>query len=141
MRANQQQAQTLKELGYDVPCRDYWYLGDTGTNTDRLSCTNVWDNWNMDSLCLSAPTLHEITDWLRDAKGLHIMLMMDTDGSSVKWCAHTQMNIDKRAGFAVITTHALRTSESDPYFSPIVYFETHDNALSAAIDRCLNLSE
>ena len=56
-----EQSQAMKEIGFDMPVRDY-YIG----NDIKLGTTLV--NWNNN--LTSAPTHAEALDWFREKKGI-----------------------------------------------------------------------
>jgi hypothetical protein len=106
-RVSREQAEMLKKVGYDVPCTHCYLNGN-----DRMPEWVPKDYNRYDNAC-SAPTLDEAARWLREVKGWHVMVLMDTDR---KW------------GLYVMTTEYMLNEGK---------FDTHDLALSAGIDLIL----
>ena len=67
-----EQALELKELGFDIPCYKYIYIGDTGINVDHYLEVEPTKarNYNEDSLCVSQTTLSQAFRWFREKYGI-----------------------------------------------------------------------
>lgn len=85
----------LKEKGFNVPT-DYFYAYSEGDMT------------------ISAPTLHEAADWLREKKGVHVYVK--PQWSTEEW-------------FGVVSIYAKNRYTEN--------FKTHDEALEAGIVHAL----
>ena len=72
-----EQSLALKELGFDVPCFRYTYIGDTGNNVDHIEEVKFKfsANYNADSLCISIPLKSQVFKWFDDNT------FMDVNGS------------------------------------------------------------
>jgi len=83
-----EQAQRLRELGI---CQDislfYWYIGDTGTNTDHLILRTPRPT---DNLCLSAFTVAELGIMLPRGYCSGNGVLSD----EIKWCDKVSYNGD-----------------------------------------------
>lgn len=93
----------LKEKGFDVEVRNRYY------DTETISIDGGLDNYNRyKTLWLSAPTLHEATDWLR-AKGVHVDVSPSVERN--KWVSFVYVLEDGRTVMvekaAIASTHDL----------------------------------
>ena len=72
-----EQALELKELGFDIPCYKYIYIGDTGINVDHYLEVEPSKaiNYNEDSLCISQPTFSQSFRWFREKYKLYSTIM------------------------------------------------------------------
>lgn len=107
----QEQAVMLKEQGYDVPCREYWYGEEMLQDQYPL-------NQNEHDGCISAPSLSEAADWLRDVKGLHYYCY-----PTPKW------------GYWISAIH----NKEKEGWHKVGDYDTHSLALSAAITKALTI--
>jgi hypothetical protein len=71
MIVSKETALLLKEKGYDVPCKAYW-TEPIMTAPFIEEREEAEDYNNLYSWTCSAPTLHEVADWLRGVKRIHI---------------------------------------------------------------------
>lgn len=65
----------LKKIGYNEDCLAYWFKAIHYAKKEELVLVNpdIAMDWNsVDESTGSAPTWEQITDWLRDEKGLEI---------------------------------------------------------------------
>lgn len=81
-----QTARQLKEKGYNEECT--FYYGDGIIRTERQLYTNKelsdnTPNWLFNE-CISAPTYHEVLDWLEE-KGIRIEVRMAYRFRERKW--------------------------------------------------------
>lgn len=65
-----EQAQKLKQLGFDWECNHYYHLYD---EQDTLSTLSKFENSNKFDKNWSAPTLAQAQKWLREVKGIIII--------------------------------------------------------------------
>ena len=70
--ANYNQSLALKELGFDMPCFRYVYIGDTGNNIDRYEEVEPSraKNYNKYFLCVSQPIKSQVFEWFREKHNL-----------------------------------------------------------------------
>lgn len=140
---NFEQAKALKGTGFDWSVDEYFkqYVGSEIIHEDFIEggekyCCNSLDNEVM--LFYSRPTVALALKWLREVKGLHCFIGMDREDDKIVWYMVTQMNI-AAPNSVVITTHIKHVTDGDVYFSPIQYFDTHDLAESAGLDKGLGI--
>ena len=74
-----EQSQALKEIGFDMPTRDY-YL-HTGRLIETASCHD-WSRDNFATSTIAAPTRSEVLQWAREKHGIDawVIPMYDFDG-------------------------------------------------------------
>lgn len=112
-----EQSQVLKEIGFDMPVRDYYTVAEYPNQ-------NHWSaNWNSQKGYTSAPTHAEALDWFREKKGI--------DG----W-AQPKLNDDtgkKRYVYYIF--------QSRYYGQSAVTYPTHPQATSAMIDKIIEITK
>lgn len=120
-QVNKHQAMCLKEAGYDVPATEFYNQhGEKPHDTSSLKF-----NWNKNTedfknTC-SAPMLSDAAEWLRESKGLHVGIIPEK----------------LRGGWFYAVSTFQEEGWSLPDISTSYY--THDDALSAGIDKCLEI--
>lgn len=62
-------AKLAKEKGFDVPTFGYYRI-----DTKDWYRTDVYDDWNDSTIRYSAPTQSLLQRWLREEKGIHIII-------------------------------------------------------------------
>ena len=67
----------LKEKGFDVPCDRYYCSDSDSLMRAGPTRRNFNNDIDPDDITISAPTIYEVTKWLRN-KGLHVCA--DWDG-------------------------------------------------------------
>ena len=123
------QAVALKELGFDMPCFRYVYIGDTGNNIDRYEEVEPSraKNYNKYFLCVSQPLKSQVFEWFRDKHNLYHEIRTfawDYDKKELGFSIRTYLNpID-------IETERLIHSE---------VYETYKEAESACIDKLIEI--
>lgn len=106
------QSQAMKEIGFDMPVRDY-YIG----NDIKLGTTLV--NWNNN--LTSAPTHAEALDWFREKKGIDGWVMpMLKELNGYLFCYEGPESTETY------------TSRSYP---------THPEATSSLVDKCIEITK
>ncbi len=115
-------AHKLRDIGFDVPTTDYWYDGDTGNNVDRFMQEQSAFNHNDEDMCVSAPDLHCVTDWLREKHRLHVLVCTNTDHDG--WIA----GIQSKGTFEPIGV----INDDEPV-------ATFSEALTSAIERAVDI--
>ena len=115
-----EQSQALKEIGFDMPTRDYY------TRAGGIKNNASAHDWNIHFIT-SAPTPYEVLDWFRETKGMFGSIIMLTDGIAADW------------GFVI---------EENPYgyylYDSIEHgriYHTYPEALSALIDKLITILE
>ena len=76
-----EQSLALKEIGFDMPVRDYYLNGRRLVTPDN-------ENWNAEYFSdstFSAPTRSEVLQWAREKKGMFGSVRMFTDGIVAEW--------------------------------------------------------
>lgn len=110
----------LKAIGFDEDVRHH-YVDSSDCIYDEL---HPLDHWNQEDGCYSAPTLDEAANWLRNVKGLHVLVVTNKDHDG--WIA----GIQQKGTYEPIEV----ISEENPS-------NTHDLALSAAITHAIEIAE
>lgn len=66
-------ARMLKEVGFDVPCRDFFTIEGDGNVviTEARSCR---EHNSFEGCFISCPTLALAARWLREVHGIHVMI-------------------------------------------------------------------
>ncbi len=115
------QAIALKEAGYDWDADAfYWNLPDS----HELMQDSQFKNWNKLGGYFSAPDLDTVSRWLREVKGLHVVSVPDVGCHDKRWC---------------YKGYVRREDGSWDYEGISKSYRTHDLALSAGIDKALNI--
>lgn len=119
-----EQAQALKELGFDWKCNHFYHIEDEG-NTAFLSS---YDNHNGRSKkFVSAPTLAQVQKWLREVKGILVYASPSVrKNEPIKWMIGVVHLLDKRE------------NKRDWWIGAIKH-DTYKQALSAGLDKALEL--
>ena len=63
-----EQSLALKEIGFDMPVRDWYTNSLKGT---LLLSSEGYQNFNISDVLTSAPTHSEVLQWAREKKGIH----------------------------------------------------------------------
>lgn len=107
-----EQSQALKEIGFDMPTRDYY------TRAGGIKNNASAHDWNIHFIT-SAPTPYEILDWFRETKGIDAWVesIFDFDNEK-KYIFIIHKHDDSR-----------------------MHFTTHTEALSALIDKLITILE
>lgn len=63
-----------KEKGFDIPTIGYYLI-----DTEDLCKTFVYNNWNDNTICYSAPTQSLLQRWLREEKNIQIVIRPKLD--------------------------------------------------------------
>lgn len=112
-RVTKEQAVMLKEVGYDR-IHNWVY-----TQRDRLIVLNHEES-NVDGTNnITAPTLHEASDWLRETHGIHCYVEIDFSTTGWTYCIQD------------LHEEQITLSEFE--------HETYDSALSAALTHALTI--
>lgn len=119
---NKETAIALKEAGFDVETNQYYSTDDND---------NIWDsgifyspNGKLIDNSIPAPTLDNAVRWLREVKGLHVVSVPDVGCHDKRWC---------------YKGYVRREDGSWDYEGISKSYPTHDLALSAGIDKALNI--
>lgn len=116
-----EQSKALKEIGFDMPVRDYIYTANTGNNTDTVCMTMKVFNHNSETDCVSLPTHAEALDWFREKKGIDGWVMpMLKELNGYLFCYEGPESTETY------------TSRSYP---------THPEATSALVDKCIEITK
>ena len=113
MQVTKVQAIMLRDLGYNLKCRDYY------NDRDGQLKTFVYRNYNDGHMTYSAPSIDEVVRWLREVWSWHI-------SAEPIWCNKMFWAADVVA----IRTMTLLTSDT---FDG----DSHDEAVSKAITDTL----
>lgn len=122
-----EQATTLKELGFDWEC--YSLYNENGKLSPNLEewCDIAFLNYNYHDVLLSAPTLAQAQKWLREVKELDVDITLFR-------------KIDARDASAKIKRYynceIAYSEDSEDLHED---FESYEQALSAGIDKALEL--
>lgn len=108
-----EQSQALREIGFDLPVRDYY------DDKPILRKTSYEYNYSgIGNVFTSAPTHAEALEWFREKKGL--------DGW-VEPCY--EINGDKYYQYNILQSHDLGN------------YPTHHEATSALVDKCIEITK
>lgn len=58
-----EEAKDLKELGFDKEASNYYMFG-----SDEVRRNSTYKNWNITTLAISAPSVSDAIQWIRDTK-------------------------------------------------------------------------
>jgi hypothetical protein len=125
------QSLALKELGFDIPCFRYVYIGDTGNNVNRYEEVEPSRaiNYNHDSLCISQPLKSQVFEWFREKHNLlNELSFYRCDRRTKKSYWFTIFKWDDK----MVSREIIR-DKNDTYYS------TYDDAESACIDKLIEL--
>lgn len=135
-RVTKEQAIKLKQLGYDVPLREYWLNHNIQGFLEDESRYKYNHN-NPNSFHYSRPTLNDVADWLREMKEVHVCVSINCNNDGIFY----------NAAIAYIENDTfIRYSAQDAEFellnkmgicTPVIY-TTHTEALSASIDAAID---
>ncbi len=126
-RVTYEQAKELKSAGFDVPVGRGFIVVEGHSAPSELdwgidNYNRTITKWDMVQATYSAPALHTVCDWLREVKGLHVMVDIYNGG----W-AYTITQIKPLKQL---------TEQID---DDTIFYDSHDSALSAAIDYVLTI--
>ena len=112
--ATYEQAQQLKELGFDWECQGA-YL--EASNEFKLYRTMTNKDWNEDVFDFStlAPTMSQVQKWLREEKGIDVIVL----------------RYDNDYDYKVYSKDMVSVTEE--------LFDSYEKALSAGIDEALEI--
>lgn len=113
MQVTKEQAIMLRELGYNIKCRDYY------NDRDGQLKTFIYRNYNDGHMTYSAPSIDDVVRWLREVWSWHIC-------SQPLWSNKMFWVVD------VIATRTLNTLTQNRYEG-----DTHDEVTSKAITDTL----
>jgi hypothetical protein len=129
MIVSKETALLLKEKGYDVPCgafmNDNIIKGGSIIKVDPPFDCNKSHDW-----MLSAPTLHEVAEWLWEVHKIHVDVVPDGFG-----------NKDNLIWHAIVWV-IYESLNPQPYIvrnelDEIIVFDTRNQAIEAAIVKAL----
>lgn len=127
-----EQAKALKELRFDWECLHGYYRFYSDKEPWLNSCGYAKNSIGSDSFSYAAPTLSLAQKWLREVKD--IIIGIDFDNWNDKYECH----VYKRMGYKGANIR-------DTYGSQLVTneyhedFDTYEQALSAGVDKALEL--
>lgn len=131
---NYEQAERFKKRGFDWNTPFYYIRG-------RRNFSLANHNWNTSEFYVSAPTLEQAVRWLREVEGLYVEVSLEAFG----------VEPDKHGGLPEITeeygyyVYNFNTGQKIQYTtdptSEFKYWTTHEEALSAGINRALTIAE
>lgn len=113
-----EQAVKLKELGFDWKCKNYYSYEDKALK--EIACINH-NREKFLGIC-SAPKLAQAAKWLREAKNIHVVPVLENVNKADYCCHITQLHKSVK-----------RIIDGDKYF------ESFESALSAGIDTALKI--
>lgn len=118
-----EQAQQLKQLGFDLECNHYYHLYD---ELPTLSVLSEYENSNKFDKNWSAPTLAQAQKWLRE-KGIEVGAFADFDGElpNGKW-----MWLMRK-----FNTHLYDTEFTEENIN----YNSYEEALSEGINKALKI--
>lgn len=127
-----EQAKALKDAGFDWACSDHYNNNGHSYITDMLS------NFNDDTDTISRPTVALALKWLREVKGVHVTAVVDNSDSAVIYAVsiHTNLSHGKDT-YPQMHVQIIRNSSNKN--AHITYFDTHDLAESAGLDKGLKI--
>ena len=118
-----EQAKALKELGYDEPCRAFYWTADgefsecdSKVHTNSPNCATM----------VAAPHVYDAVRWLREVKHWHVEVRIN--GTRYMFVVELWEMRDN-GGY-------LRLEQNDGH---VRLFDDYDTALSAGIDAALEL--
>lgn len=112
-----EQSVKLKELGFDWEC-NHWYHP---LEPDKIIECQTYCNYNGFERPYSAPTLSQVQKWMREGKDIHIQSKICF--IKFDWYAQLIKGLSYHPKIICATTH----------------FDTYEQALSAGIDKALEL--
>lgn len=104
-----------KEKGFDIPTIGYYLI-----DTEDLCKTFVYNNWNDNTICYSAPTQSLLQRWLREEKGYYVYPFFCNE--ELKW------------------TYVVREKTGDmwiPLIGETYYYDCFDEAMEDALKYVL----
>ena len=125
------QSLALKELGFDMPCFKYVYIGDTGNNINRYEEVEPSraKNYNKYFLCISQPLKSQVFEWFRERYNILNEITFFRDNKRIKkayW--FTIFKWDDN----MVNREIIR-DEND------LYYYTYEETESACIDKLIEL--
>jgi hypothetical protein len=104
MRVTKEIAIALKEVGYDVPCNDYYMTNGEKGHGGYFN----WNDGTRSSVICSAPTVYECIEWL-DSKGVYVYVEpFDMGVPNLKW--KYTIKTDKRVRIDSVEPFSTRLS-------------------------------
>lgn len=116
------QAKALRELGFDWECNHFY-----DTSNERPNLRGGYYDFNHDGAYddTSAPTMSQAAKWLREVKGISVEPVScgyeDNVSGNIVWCSFICLLKDKLG------------------YNQTATFDTYEQALSAGIDKVLEL--
>ena len=124
-----EQSVKLKELGFDWKCNHYY---DTSELINECTDSNIsnYNNFNGTSFIeeiSSAPTLAQAAKWLRTKIDIYVEIFYE------------KIDIDKK----IVDTWRTTINKMSTYYAETLMekFHSHEEALSAGIDKALKIIE
>ena len=118
-----EQSLALKEIGFDMPTRDY-YL-HTGRLIETASCHD-WSRDNFATSTIAAPTRSEVLDWAREKKGIDAWVRPQFDSRLL------QLQV-------VSTSYVGYYTKGFEVFGKTNNYDTHPEAESALVWKIIEL--
>lgn len=125
------QSLALKELGFDMPCFRYIYIGDTGNNVDRYEEVEPSKaiNYNHNSLCISQPLKSQVFEWFIEKYNLRGFIGFRPN---VKKFDYHIYDISL-SGMEYVKQRTMKEFNKDPKVG------TYEEAESACIDKLIEI--
>lgn len=119
-------AKMLKEAGFDWECPEFYLYQDEefGLRSDLFYNYNRYPVGNNPDGCFTAPTLSVAQRWLREVKDCIIL---------VDWYQEWEF-VDAHYGYEINNEHIDLSHDQD-----VNEFKTYEEALEAAINKCLTI--
>ena len=118
-----EQSLALKEIGFDMPTRDY-YL-HTGRLIETASCLD-WSRDNFATSTIAAPTRSEVLQWAREKKGIDAWVRPQFDSRLL------QLQV-------VSTSYVGYYTKGFEVFGKTNNYDTHPEAESALVWKIIEL--
>jgi len=90
-----EQVKWLKEKGFDVPCKQRFWVGFENEEHFQNDCiSNNWNDYDDSStIYYSAPEQWQVVEWLRVNHGIWVYLEIEDDMSTFTWnCVYKMKN-------------------------------------------------
>lgn len=116
----------FKALGYDWECDERLHI-----KLPKLGAfKSTWGNWNASKLYLSIPTLSDAVRWLREVKGVHVVVEVSKE-SYCKLVLKYECYILRTNKPNLAIKKIVRDDKGD------LFFPTHDLATIAGINAAI----
>lgn len=139
---NFEQSKALKDAGFDWATNHWYFYKDGSLHNGQIEKKHSVENWNgkegVIGVRFNAPTVALALKWLWEVKGVYVTPVVDNSDSAVIYAVSIHKNLSHgKDTYPQMHVQIIRNSNDKN--SHITYFDTHDLAESAGLDKGLKM--